>query len=113
MRATARFGEKEYRSKLEAQYALSLESFLQSGLIKSWRYEPITLKIATGSRYTPDFMVIDSTGAIELVEVKGWHRNIDASREKWKAAAAINPWARFTWATRSKDGGSWVHEHYD
>lgn len=68
-----------YRSKLEARYAAHLDLLVKSGEIRRWEYEPISLKLANGKRYRPDFLVVLPAGAeakAELHEVKGrWTKN--------------------------------------
>jgi hypothetical protein len=63
-----------YKSKLEAAYASKLDLEQKAGLIKSWHYEPISLKLAKGKRYRPDFLIQYPDGLeqrLEFVEVKG------------------------------------------
>ncbi len=68
-----------YKSKLEAQYAAHLELLLKAGEIRRWAYEPMSLKLADGKRYRPDFLVVLPLGAeakAEMHEVKGrWTKN--------------------------------------
>ena len=46
-----------YRSKTEALYAQYLGMLKAAGQIEFWEYEPVTLVLARGTRYTPDFLV--------------------------------------------------------
>lgn len=80
-------------NKLEARYATQLEARKRAGEIVWWAYEAITLKLAPHTRYTPDFAVITSDGAVEFHECKGFWR--DDARVKIKVAAALFPWADF------------------
>ena len=68
-----------YKSKLEARYAAHLEILVKTGEIRRWEYEPMSLKLAEGKRYRPDFLVVLPLGAeakAELHEVKGkWTKN--------------------------------------
>lgn len=73
------------------------------------RYEPITLKLANGLRYTPDFMIIDEVGHIWFFETKGFWR--DDARAKIKMAAEKFQEYRFVSASWTKKGG-WVFEEF-
>ena len=68
-----------YRSKLEAQYAAHLDILVKAGEIRRWAYEPMSLKLAEGKRYRPDFLVVLPAGLeanAEMHEVKGrWTKN--------------------------------------
>ena len=101
-------------NKTEAAYEARLKD--EPGVVEV-RFEAITLKLADGVRYTPDFLVVryplnadwDKQYLLaELHEVKGgW---VDAkSRVKIKAAAHLFPWFDFIWAIgkrlAKKDGG--------
>jgi hypothetical protein len=45
-------------NKTEKKRAVELEAARRDGLILSWAYEKVTLKLADDTRYTPDFLVI-------------------------------------------------------
>lgn len=64
-----------FRSKLEYEYAVYLESLKQKKAITSWELEPKTFEfkaIQHGiTRYTPDFKVIKQDGTHYWVECKG------------------------------------------
>ena len=78
-RATVRVSPPPYRSKLEAQYAAHLDLLQKAGEIRRWAYEPMSLKLAEGKRYRPDFLVVLPAGReakAEMHEVKGrWTKN--------------------------------------
>ncbi|MCP4549648.1 MAG: DUF1064 domain-containing protein [bacterium] len=95
---------------LEARYAAHLEALRVAGQIIDWRFEPITLRLAARTRYTPDFFVIFPTGLIRIVEVKGHWR--DDARVKFKVAAELYWWFEFVAVTAKKkaDGGGWNTE---
>lgn len=63
----------------------------------------ITLKIANGCRYTPDFIRLSAGGPVWCYEVKGFMR--DDAAVKVKVAAAIFPTFRFSLVTRKR--GQW------
>ena len=104
----------EGMNKTERLYAAHLEALKWAGTILGWAYEPVKLRLAAATFYTPDFLVIRADGAMELHEVKGhWE---DDARVKIKVAAEQHPWFRFL-AVRARGGvweierfGAWKHE---
>lgn len=108
MRAIAREAPaRQYASKLEAEWAQVLELRKRAGEIVHWAYEPITLKLADGSRFTPDFMTIRADREIEFFETKGFMR--EAANVRLKVAAELYPWFRFTLVRRGKGArGQWT-----
>lgn len=67
--------------------------------------QAITLRIANGCRYTPDFFTIGQ--GIKAYEVKGFMR--DDAAVKLKVTASLFPWIKFHLVTRK--GGTWqIHE---
>ena len=52
----------QFRSNTEREYAEMLAIQKLNGEIRDWRYEPIRLKLAEQTTYTPDFMVITKEG---------------------------------------------------
>lgn len=76
-------------NKTELRYAEFLHSELISGRILWSKFEGVTLKLAEGLRYTPDFAVLRSDGLIELVDVKGRTTSATASGERKEAAYAM------------------------
>jgi hypothetical protein len=94
-------------NRTEQEYAGYLEAMRRLHEIVWWRYEPLKLRLARATYYTPDFLVLTCT-RIELHEVKGhWE---DDARVKWKTAAEMNPWAAF--AAAQREGGGWKIEWY-
>ena len=95
-------------NKTEYRYISHLESLKLGGFILDYVFEPISLKLAFQTRYTPDFMVVFDD-RIELHEIKGhWE---DDARVKWKVAAKMFPWFRFvavTWKQKQ-----WTFEYAD
>jgi len=74
-------------NKLELDYAQRLKTRLLAGEIVDFKFEPMKLKLADNTTYTPDFMVITNEGEMQLHEVKGhWE---DDARVKIKVAAAM------------------------
>ena len=63
------------------------------------RFEPVTLRLPGGGRYTPDFMTMDD-GIVTFHEVKGSYRLGSQGRAytAFHVAAAYYPMWRFVWA---------------
>jgi hypothetical protein len=70
------------------------------------KFEGITLKMANGHRYTPDFYVCPEGNVIELHEVKGGYKLQSYGRAKlaFDQAKIEYPEFKFVWATKTKDG---------
>jgi len=85
-----------YRSKWEEQMAYECTIEKRAELIKDWGYETMTLKLGPKAYHRPDFTIWHLTGAIELRQVKGWHKNLRASMVALKWAAQTHPWYAFT-----------------
>lgn len=97
-------------NSLERAYADELTLRQAAGLIREWRFEPLKLRLAPATYYSPDFLVILSDDTVEIHEVKGrWE---DDARVKIKVAATLNPWFRFVAVTKrpKRDGGWSVEE---
>lgn len=90
---------KPLLNKLEAEY-LRILQVRRVGV----RSQAITLKLANGVRYTPDFFQLDS---VEAWEVKGRHAWED-SLIKLKFAAKEYPEIRFTLVW--KEDGQWKEQ---
>lgn len=89
----------KFKSKAEARYAQILEAQVRCGQIRSWRYEAVSLTLADGVRYRPDFLIHENDGRMTLVEVKGHMR--EAARVRLTIAVEMYPafgwfllWAR-------------------
>lgn len=91
-------------NRWERQYAERLEGDRLNGTILSWTYQPLKLRLADLTFYTPDFMVILQDGTLEMHEVKGFMR--DDAAVKIKVAAELFPFI-FRLATKEKTLG-WV-----
>lgn len=94
-------------NKLEGAYSLELERRRLAGEILRWDYEKITLKLADGCRYTPDFFVVTLDHELTFHEAKGPFRDA-ASIVKIKVAAESLPF-RFYLVEKKlvRDGGGW------
>lgn len=93
-------------NRLEDEYALYLESLKQKGEISWYGFESVTLRLADGCRYTPDFTVHTGTlvRPIRFIEVKGNHI-WDDSKVKFKVAKERFWWAEFAMLQKKK--GEW------
>jgi hypothetical protein len=122
-RRFARFGDnskygKRHRpgemNSTEAKYAEHLQARKLAGEVIEWLFEPVTLKLATDCRYTPDFLVLHADGTLEFVDVKGGGPMDEKSRVKIKCAAEKFFCFRFSIAkTRPKrDGGGFAMEQF-
>jgi hypothetical protein len=97
---------KPRMNRAEVEYALVLEAMKRRGDIVSWAFEAITLRLADGCRYTPDFfVVVERLGGLRLrfIEVKGKHIWDDA-KVKWRVAKEQNPWAEWEMHQKTRDG---------
>lgn len=96
----------------EALYAATLETRKLAGNDILWyAFEAITLKLATDSRYTPDFLVLRFDGQLECHEVKGhWQ---EAAKVRIKVAADKFPF-RFLSIIKlpKKAGGGWETKEF-
>lgn len=92
-------------NKTEARYAVELELGRQNGVLLWWAFEPITLRLATGARFTPDFAVLTSAGALECHETKGGFIR-EAAMVRLKVAASLYPFrfvlVQFTKGTKTE-----------
>jgi hypothetical protein len=86
----------------ERRYARFLELRRTAGEVLWYGYEPIRIKLAPRTWYTPDFVLLMRDGSIEIHEVKGFWR--DDARVKFKVAATMLPFATFRAVRRDGDG---------
>lgn len=70
--------------------------------------QSVTLKLANGCRYTPDFIVPAGLLPMHAYEVKGFMR--DDAGVKLKVAASLYPWIKFHLVTRLRNGAWDVQE---
>lgn len=95
-------------NKTESAYAQHLELEKAAGEILWWRYEPMKLRLADGSYFTPDFGVLTRGCLFEFHETKGFWR--ESARVRIKVAAEIFPF-RFI-ALKRTAGGGWEREEF-
>lgn len=96
---------KQAMNKTEIAYAQHLEMLKYAGEIIHYEFEPLKLRLAKDTTYTPDFLIVRPAG-IELHEVKGFWR--DDARVKFKVAADKFFYWKFIAVKRIK--GEWVYE---
>lgn len=89
-------------NKTEARYAEDLELGRRNGAYLWWAFEPITLRLAKGARFTPDFAVLTSAGALEFHETKGGFIR-EAAMVRLKVAASHYPFV-FRLVQFTRDG---------
>ena len=81
-------------NKTEARF----EQYARARWQPSWMlYEPLTLRLPSGTRYTPDWCACIADG-FYLVEVKGPHIHNSRSIHAWKEARSAFPHWRFVFA---------------
>lgn len=94
-------------NKLEAAYAAHLQALRLAGLICDYAFEPIKLRLADRTFYTPDFAVIMPDLTLEFHETKGfWEED---ARVKIKVAAEQHPF-KFVGIQRKR--GEWIREEF-
>lgn len=93
-------------NKLEARYAAHLDLLKAAGEIIDYGYEPIKLRLADRTYYTPDFLVQCKDLTLEAHEVKGFWE--DDARVKWKVAGEQHRWLIMVAITA--DGKNWKEE---
>jgi hypothetical protein len=102
-------------NRVEQQYEQHLRERFMVGEIRWYLFEPIKLRLADNTYYTPDFLVVTNDLSLEAHEVKaewktgkpGWE---DDARVKIKVAAEHFP-IRFIGVCRRRDG-SWEFEDF-
>lgn len=102
-------------NKTETAFSRYLDIILLAGEIIEWRFEPIKLRLANATFYTPDFVVVLPDQSIEMIDVKGrvgsgpggWEED---ARVKIKVAAETYPWFHFVGMAKSKTG--WIREDF-
>lgn len=85
------------------------ERYQREVLRGAGRFEPVSLRLPGGGRYTPDFMTVDD-GVVTFHEVKGSYRLGSQGRAftAFHDAAAFYPMWRFVWAHWT--GREWTRE---
>lgn len=94
-------------NKLEEKYAACLELGRRAGSILEYKFESVKLRLADKTFYTPDFMVVNADGVLEMHEVKGFWE--DDARVKIKVAAETFP---FHFKAITHKRGQWEVENF-
>lgn len=115
MQVKAMFAQGRLRdgqmNETEAAYAQTLEYRRRLGEILWYSFEGVTLKLATGCRYTPDFAVMLATGELQMHEVKGYWQ--DDAKAKIKVAAEKFPMKFIAvYKQPKRSGGGWKYEEF-
>ena len=103
-----RHNRPDRMNKTEARYGLYLTALMHAGVIDSWAFEDVKLRLADKTFYTPDFMVIqpssDGNLLLEFHEIKGYER--DDAIVKFKCAA--ERFHRFRFKMIKLVKGEWI-----
>lgn len=87
-------------NKIEAAYSVLLDELKIVGKVTGYKFESVTLKLADGCRYTPDFQVVTAGQPVGFHEVKSGRKrksgNVgafmeDDARVKLLTAAKLYP----------------------
>ncbi len=106
-----RLPKAQKMNKTEASFELYLRS-TWGKLAAFVLYEPITLRLPSGTKYTPDFVVIGADAGLwlgrilEIWECKGPHIHSAASLRAFKEARSAFPFWAFKFA--QKRSGVWT-----
>lgn len=96
-------------NKTEAKYAGHLESLKICGEIQYYAFDSMKFRLADKTFYSPDFIVLRSTGELEAHEVKGhWE---DDARVKIKVAASMHP-VPFVAVKWNEKNNCWDYEKF-
>jgi len=97
---------------LETAYMLEvLQPQVLAGEMLKATFEGMSIKLAKGSTYKPDFYCLLANGEIELHETKG--RWMEAARVRIKVAAELYPEFRFVAIQKGKRGETrWKLEEF-
>ena len=95
---------------LEKRYAALLDIQKALGNIKLWRFEPLKLRLAPSTFYSPDFELVMPDGGIELHETKGFWEDDARVKIKWAAKEFTEfTLVAVTWDKARKD---WKYERF-
>lgn len=90
-------------NKTELAYSNHLNALKLSGEVVWYEFESIKLRLADNTYYNPDFLVMLSSGALQVHEVKGYM--MDDANVKIKVAAESFPFPFFV--VRKGKAGQW------
>lgn len=85
----------------------------EKGDIHDWWFERFKFKLADNTYYTPDFVIQNRNGELEVWEVKGGGGWQDDARVKVKVLQSQFPFFVTGWVGKSKkNGGGWEKEEF-
>ncbi len=93
-------------NKTETRFSELLDEQKKCGLIAGYEFEGITVKLADGSRYTPDFAIMENRGTIWFVETKCEFIR-EAAMVRFKVAKS--KWTQFKFELWQWKNSEWVH----
>lgn len=111
----------------ERAFMVRLQEAMNRGEVMWWRYQPFSLRLAEGARYTPDYATVERGGLIVLYEVKGTGgfkatnfgrggTRGDGSRSRLAFLSAVEEYPMYRFRTafqrRKKDGGGFLVEDH-
>ena len=103
-RPAGRLPRRRRPNKTEAAYAAQVIGRRTD--VAAVHYEGLTLRMANGHRYTPDWVVVTNAGRIECHEVKGGYalHSQQRARLAFDQARVEFPWIVWVWSVKSNDG---------
>lgn len=104
---------KDTMNKTEAAYAELLEQRKRIGQILDYKFHPMNVRLAAGTFYEVDFLVLGADLRLSIHEVKGGFTT-DKGQMKIKLCAEALPWFEFLKVSKltKKDGGGWKVEEF-
>lgn len=99
---------KGVMNKTESRYAEHLAMRVLAGEVLWWKFEAMKFMLAPNTSLTPDFNVMLSSGALQMIDVKGNLAMVaDDAKAKMKVAASQFPFPFFYAVPRGKTGYEW------
>lgn len=112
-----RYGKRHVAGQMngvESDYAALLENRRIAGEVLAWWFEPMSLRLADGCHYTPDFLVLLPDLSAEFVDTKG-AGPLDAKGQVKLKVAAETLWPfKFVQEKKrtKKEGGGWERREF-
>lgn len=96
-------------NKTELAFSQYLNVLLHNGDILWWKFEAIKLMLANNTSLTVDFAVMEASGLLVMIDVKGAKAIVeDDARVKMKVAARMFPFVfRLAYPKPKKTGEGW------
>jgi len=97
-------GRAGHRIPNKTEAAYRAEVLGRRGDVAAVYYEGLTLRMANGHRYTPDWVVVTAGGRIECHEVKGAYalHSQQRARLAFDQARVEFPWIVWVWAAKTE-----------